>query len=56
MKMTESKNVQQQTEVLGIKFLTEIPHDSTVEAAIGNPEKLLGTALGKKVQKVAQTM
>jgi ATP-binding protein involved in chromosome partitioning len=56
MKMTESKNVQQQTEALGIKYLTEIPHDPTVEAAIGNPEKLLGTALGKKVKKITQTV
>jgi ATP-binding protein involved in chromosome partitioning len=56
MKMTESKNVQHQTEALGIKFLTEIPHDPTVETAIGNPEKLLETALGKKVQKVTQTV
>lgn len=56
MKMTESKKVQQQTEALGMKFLTEIPYDPDVEGAIGNPEKLFNTHLGKKVQKIAQTV
>ena len=56
MKMTESKNVQQQTEALGVKFLAEITYDPTIEEAIGNPEKLLATTLAKKVQKIAQTV
>jgi ATP-binding protein involved in chromosome partitioning len=56
MKMAQSKNVQQQTEALGVKFLTEIPFDSAIEAAIGDPKALLGTQLGIKVLKVAQTV
>ncbi len=54
MKLAESKNVRQQTEALGFKYLTEIPFDPSVEAAIGNPKKLLDTMLGRKVQNTAQ--
>ena len=56
MKMTAEKSVQQQTEALGLKFLGGIPFDSKVEVAIGNPERLLGTKLGEKVKKIAQTV
>jgi ATP-binding protein involved in chromosome partitioning len=56
MKMPQSKTVQQQIEALGLKFLSEIPYDSTVEAAIGNSTKLLATDLGRKVQQIAQTV
>jgi ATP-binding protein involved in chromosome partitioning len=54
MKMVKTKKVQQQTVALGIKFLTEIPYDPTVEDSIGNPKKLLATELAKKVQKITQ--
>ena len=56
MKMTESKNVQQQTEALDVKFLSEISYDPSVETAIGHPDKLLETSLGKKVFNLAQTV
>ena len=56
MKMTSAKSVQQQTEALGIRYLAEIPYDHKLEAAIGNPEKLLATELAKKVEKIAQTV
>ncbi len=56
MKMTEAQNVQQKTEALGVKFLTEIPYDATIEDAIGNAEKLLQTAVGKKVRETAQAI
>ena len=56
MKIPNTKNVQQQTEALGIKFLAEIPYDPTVEAAIGNSTTLSATELAKKVQKIAQTV
>ena len=52
--MTKGKMVQKQTLSLGVKFLTEIPYDSTVEAAIGSPDKLLATEIAKKVQTIAQ--
>ncbi len=56
MKMTKSDRVQEQTEAIGIAYLAAISHDPDLEAAIGKPEKLLETALGKKVQEVAQTV
>ena len=56
MKIPDAKNVRQQTEASGLKFLTEIPYDPTVEAAIGNPAGLLATELAKKVQEIAQTV
>ncbi len=56
MKMTEAKTVQEQTQCLGIKFLTEIPYDASVESAIGNPDKLLATEVAKKIMKLSQTL
>ncbi len=56
MKITGSKNMQQQTQALGLKFLAEIPYDLTIESAIGDPEKLQKTLLAQKVQTVAQTI
>jgi hypothetical protein len=41
---------------MGIKFLAEIPYDSKVETAIGNPSELLSTELGKSIWKVAQML
>ena len=54
MKMTQSKDVQVQTEELGLKFLAEIPYDRTVESAIGNTKKLFDTVLARKVKEIAQ--
>ena len=56
MKITGLKNVQQQTQALGLKFLAEIPYDLTIEPSIGDPEKLQKTLLAQKVQIVAQTI
>jgi ATP-binding protein involved in chromosome partitioning len=56
MKLAGSKNVRQQTEALGIKYLAEVPYDPTVEAAIGDPEKLLDSILGRKIQTIAQSI
>jgi ATP-binding protein involved in chromosome partitioning len=54
MKMTQSKDVQVQTEELGLKFLAEIPYDGKVESAIGNTKKLFDTVLARKVKEIAQ--
>ena len=56
MKMHQESAVKQQTEAMGIKFLAEIPYDSKVETAIGNPSELLSTELGKSIWKVAQML
>ncbi len=53
MKMDKTKKVMQETEKLGLKFLGEIPFDSNVETAIGNPAKLLETSIGKKIWHLA---
>jgi ATP-binding protein involved in chromosome partitioning len=54
MKMTDSKNIKQQTENLNVKFLAEIPFDPQIEIAIGNVTKLLSTLLGQKVREIVK--
>ena len=54
MKMSAAKNIQQQTEKLGVTFLGEIPYDLKVEEAIGDETKLLDTALAQKVKDIAR--
>jgi ATP-binding protein involved in chromosome partitioning len=53
MKMDKAKGIRVETEKLGLKYLGEIPYDPQVEDAIGDVEKLLNTAVGKKIQQVA---
>lgn len=53
MRMDDSDEICQQTEKLGLKFLAAIPYDAKVESAIGDTEKLLGTALANRVKKIA---
>jgi ATP-binding protein involved in chromosome partitioning len=53
MKMTNTNTIERQVESLGVSFLDEIPYDKEVEEAIGNPDKLFTTELGKKAQKIA---
>jgi ATP-binding protein involved in chromosome partitioning len=58
MKMDDSNAVESEAKKLGLKYLGAIPFDLQVEASIGNPEKLLGTKLGKamsKIKKAAKT-
>ena len=56
MKMDQSRTIQQQTRELGIAYLTKIPDDTKVEKAIGNPNKLLDTLIGKSIQELASEM
>jgi len=53
MKMNRTKNIEQETEKLGLKFLAEIPFDPKVEEAIGDEKKLLDTALAQKIKEIA---
>jgi Mrp family chromosome partitioning ATPase len=53
MRMNDSKTIQQRTMKLSVEFLEEIPYDPKVEEAIGNTNKLLGTAFAKKVEQIA---
>ncbi|MBN1245138.1 P-loop NTPase [Candidatus Bathyarchaeota archaeon] len=53
MKMNRAKNIEQETEKLGVKFLAGIPYDLKVEEAIGDVAKLGDTAIAQRVRKVA---
>jgi ATP-binding protein involved in chromosome partitioning len=53
MKMNRAKNIEQETEKLGLKFLVEIPYDPKVEEAIGDEKKLFDTALAQKIKEIA---
>jgi ATP-binding protein involved in chromosome partitioning len=53
MKMNKAKNIEQATEKLGAKFLTEIPYDPKVEEAIGDVAKLLDTTLAQRIAELA---
>ena len=53
MKMNRAKNIEQETEKLGVKFLEGIPYDPKMEEAIGDEMKLRDTALAQRIRKVA---
>jgi ATP-binding protein involved in chromosome partitioning len=53
MKMNRAKNIEQETEKLGVKFLAGIPYDPKMEEAIGDEMKLRDTALAQRIRKVA---
>ncbi len=55
MKMDQTRGVQIGTEKLGLKYLGEVAFDPQVEASIGNEQKLLGTAIGRKMVQIVQT-
>jgi ATP-binding protein involved in chromosome partitioning len=52
MKMDKADVIERETAKLGLKYLGAIPFDSQVEASIGNPKKLLATAVGKAMPKI----
>jgi ATP-binding protein involved in chromosome partitioning len=52
MKMNELKNIERETEKLGVKFLAGIPYDPQVEEAIGNETKLRDTTIAKRIKQV----
>ena len=53
MKMDRAKNIEHETEKLGVKFLAGIPYDPKMEEAIGDEMKLRHTALAQRIRKVA---
>ncbi len=55
MKIGKASGIQQETERLGLKFLTEISFDAQVEDAIGDVAKLLETAIGTKIGQIADS-
>ena len=53
MKMDTASSVKLETEKLMLRYLGEIPYDQSVEDAIGSKTRLLGTAIGKSIHKIA---
>jgi ATP-binding protein involved in chromosome partitioning len=53
MKMNRAKNIAQETEKLGVKFLSGVPYDPKVEEAIGDEKKLLDTRLAQGIRELA---
>ncbi len=52
MKMDKNDIVEAETKKLGLKYLSAIPFDPQVEQAIGNPTKLIVTAIGKAMSQI----
>jgi ATP-binding protein involved in chromosome partitioning len=55
MKMDNADGIQQKTAKLGLTYLGAISFDPQVETAIGDPAKLLGTAVGRKIGEIVKT-
>lgn len=55
MKMNKTRTIEQETEKLGVKFLTEVPFDPKVEEAIGDVAKLRDTLIAKRARQVAES-
>ncbi|MGQ9479618.1 MAG: ATP-binding protein [Thermoproteota archaeon] len=56
MKMNASSNIKVQSDMLGVRFLEEIPYEPEVEAALGNVDKLLSTVFAKKVNTLTAVL
>ena len=56
MKMDKANIIAQETAKLEQRYLGAIPFDPQVEAAIGNPEKLLSTAIGKAMPAIKKVV
>jgi ATP-binding protein involved in chromosome partitioning len=53
MKRDQAKDIKQETERLGVRFLAGIPFDPGVEEAIGDVTKLLDTTLAQRIRELA---
>ena len=52
MKRDNSDAIQLKAQTLGLRYLGAIAYDQEVESSIGNPTKLLKTALGKAIDTI----
>ncbi len=52
MKMEKENTIKPLTTQLSLPYLGEIPFDPKVEAAIGNPQELLNTAIAKQIKRI----
>ena len=53
MKINRQDSIKPQVEELDLAYLGEIPFDSKIEEAIGNPEMLNETVIARQIKKVA---
>ena len=53
MKMNESREIRRETEKLNLKFLMEIPYDTSVELAMGDVHRLLKTVFAERVERLS---
>ncbi|MCL5877927.1 MAG: Mrp/NBP35 family ATP-binding protein [Candidatus Bathyarchaeota archaeon] len=52
MKRDSSDAIEHETAKLGLKYLGSVAYDPQVEAAIGNPDCLLNTEIGKALEQI----
>jgi ATP-binding protein involved in chromosome partitioning len=55
MKVDKAKTVEVASLKLGLKYIGSIPYDPKVEEAIGNPKKLLDTAVGISMTQIKKS-
>ncbi len=55
MKTDKATTVEEASLKLGLKYIGSIPYDPNVEEAIGSPEKLLDTAIGKSMTLIKKS-
>lgn len=54
MKTDKNQTIKSQTKKLGLNYLGQIPYDSQIEHAIGNPARLLNTELAQKTKQMTR--
>jgi len=55
MKIDNNQIIKGQTQKLNLNYLGQIPYDSQIENAIGNPASLLNTRLAQSIEQMTQT-
>jgi len=56
MKMNQSETIRQQTQKLGLTYLSGIPYDPNIEKTIGKTNRLLDTRFAKKVEQIVPSL
>jgi ATP-binding protein involved in chromosome partitioning len=56
MKMNKKEDIKLKAEKLGLLYLAQITFDPKVEEAIGKPEELQRTTIGKQAKKIASNL
>ncbi|MDD5503233.1 MAG: P-loop NTPase, partial [Candidatus Thermoplasmatota archaeon] len=56
MRLTEAHSIEAHLGEFGYRYLGGLPFDTTLEEAVGNPEKILKTDYGKALKKIAEKL